>query len=180
MKIHSTNLALAMTFLLANASLAEVRSIPAEEVGYYISENVVMIAATPDVVWDNLTGDVLPWWDHSWSENPLKMYIEPTPGGGFYEIFDKEGHGVRHAAVIAAVPGKLLRLDGPLGLAGRAIDTVTTYELEASGDSTKVIITCSFGGQIGNELAKTVDLVQRHFIAQQLKTFIESGAYLEK
>lgn len=165
--------------VLTVPALAEVSELPADQVGNYSSVNVVTIAGDPQLVWENLTGDVSGWWDHSWSESPLKMYIEPSPGGGFYEIFDEEGHGVLHATVIAAIPGKLLRLDGPLGLAGRAIDVVTTYELKADGDSTVVTVTCNMSGNVDAELAKIVDGVHYHFIGEQLKNYIErqeSGA----
>ena len=56
----------------------------------------------PVFVYDHLTGDISDWWDHSFVENPLKLFIEARPGGGFYEIFDKQGKGARHATVIYA------------------------------------------------------------------------------
>ncbi len=45
----------------------------------------------PIFVFDHLTGDISEWWDHSFSPNPYKLFIEPRPGGGFYEIFDEAG-----------------------------------------------------------------------------------------
>ncbi len=30
------------------------------------------------------------WLDHSFSDKPLKIFIEARPGGGFYEIFDRK------------------------------------------------------------------------------------------
>lgn len=172
-------LALALTLAAAGAQ-AEVTELPAEQTGTFRSVNVVTISGSPELIWENLTGDISGWWDHSWSEHPFKLFIEPKPGGGFYEIFDEEGNGVLHATVIAAVPGELLRMDGPLGLAGRAVDVVTTYELAAEGDSTVVTVTCSLSGEIDSELAKVVDGVHYHFIGEQLKSYIESGAYKEK
>jgi len=53
----------------------------------------------PVFVYDHLTGDISDWWDHSFAENPEKLFIEARPGGGFYEIFDKQGNGALHATV---------------------------------------------------------------------------------
>ena len=55
-----------------------------------------------------VTGDVSGWWDHTFSENPLRLYVDARPGGGFYEIFDEAGNGVEHARVIFARPGEKL------------------------------------------------------------------------
>ncbi len=44
----------------------------------------------PVFVYDHLTGDISAWWDHSFSDKPLKIFIEARPGGGFYEIFDRK------------------------------------------------------------------------------------------
>jgi hypothetical protein len=73
------------------------------------------------------------------------------------------------------VPGKLLRLDGPPGFAGRAVKVVTTYEYEAESESTKVTVTCNMSGQIDAELAAIVDGVHRHFVEERLKVFVETG-----
>ena len=45
----------------------------------------------PVFVYDHLTGDISSWWDHSFSENPYKLFIDARPGGGFYEIFNESG-----------------------------------------------------------------------------------------
>ena len=49
-------------------------------------EKNITVPGTPEEVFDAATGDISPWWDHSFSENPMRFYIEPKPGGGFYEI----------------------------------------------------------------------------------------------
>ncbi len=63
----------------------------------------VTLPAPPVEVYDALTGDITGWWDHSFAEKPFRLYIEPKPGGGFYEIFDQSGDGARHATVIYAI-----------------------------------------------------------------------------
>ena len=80
-------------------SRAEVQEL---RFGAFLVEKSFTLAATPERVWQALTGDVSPWWDHTFSESPVRLYIEAKPGGGFWEIFDETGDGVRHAEVIWA------------------------------------------------------------------------------
>ena len=82
------------------------------------------------------------------------------PSGGFYEIFDDSGDGVLHATVIAAQRGKLLRFDGPLGLAGIAIKLVATYDFEVFGpDSTLLMVTVNGSGEYDPKWPALVDNV---------------------
>jgi uncharacterized protein YndB with AHSA1/START domain len=141
----------------------------------------VTLPGTPEMIFDAVTGDISGWWDHHMSEHPKKFYIEPFPGGGFYEIFDDEGNGVLHATVIYADRGKLLRFDGPLGLSGKAIQLVTTYQFEPVGtDSTLFKVSVHGAGEVDEGIPAIVERVWEHFIFEQLKPYIESGKYLEK
>ena len=134
------------------------------------------LPGTPEEIFDAVTGDISGWWDHSFSENPLQFYIDPIPGGGFWEIFDEEGNGVLHATVTAADRGKLLRFDGPLGLAGKAIQMVTTYTFESVGeDSTLMKISLHAAGEVTDGLPELVESVWDHFLYERLKPYIESG-----
>lgn len=159
---------------------AEVHEIPTEQLGSWVSSNSVLVPGTPETVYDAFVGDVTPWWDHSFSEKPFAMFIQPRPGGGFYEFFDEEGNGVLHATVLVAQRGKMLRLDGPLGLSGRALDFVTTLTFEAEGDSTRLAATAHYTGEIDSELASIVDGVWRHFIEERFKPWYEKGAIGKK
>ncbi len=141
----------------------------------------VTLPGTPEIIFDAVTGDISGWWDHHMSEHPKKFYIEPFPGGGFYEIFDDEGNGVLHATVIYADRGKMLRFDGPLGLSGKAIQVVTTYQFEPVGsDSTIFKVSVHAAGEVDEGIPAGVERVWEHFIFEQLKPYIESGKYLEK
>ena len=138
----------------------------------------VTLPATPVEVYDALTGDISGWWDHHFSEKPYRLYIEARPGGGFYEIFDASGDGAKHATVILAERGKRLRFDGPLGLSGRAVQTVTSYDLAPSGPgATKLTVSVHGSGEIEETLPATVEKVWKHFILERFKPYIESGAY---
>lgn len=129
---------------------------------------------TPEFVYDHLTGDISEWWDHSFSENPEKLYIEARPGGGFYEIFDPQGNGARHATVIYADRGKLLRMEGPLGLSGQAITLVCTYSLSSAGkDSTHLVLNVNGSGDYSEEIPDLVRQVWEHFLWEQFRPYLE-------
>ncbi|WP_430813274.1 hypothetical protein [Carboxylicivirga sp. RSCT41] len=127
----------------------------------------------PEAVYDKLTGDISPWWDHTFSGNPHQLYIEAKPGGGFYEIFDESGDGVRHAVVTGAQRGQMLRMEGPLGLAGHALSLVTTYHLSEANDSTQLKIEVHGAGEFEDEWPEIIENVWKHFIIEQFKPYWE-------
>ena len=129
-----------LLFVAGSASLlrAEVKK---SDAGSFSLEQELTLPASPDAVYDALTGDISPWWDHSFSQKPDKLYIEPRPGGGFYEIFNSSGDGALHATVIYAERGKRLRFTGPLGLSGEPVDMVTTYELSPDAAGARLHLT---------------------------------------
>ena len=135
---------------------------------------------SPEFVYDHLTGDISPWWDHSFSGNPDSLYIEAKPGGGFYELFDKSGNGVKHAEVIYAKRGEILRMEGPLGLSGQALTLVVTCTLEeAKEDETMLTLTVNGAGQFTDETPEIVRQVWEHFLWEQFKPYIEEK-YIER
>lgn len=136
----------------------------------------VTLPGTPDDIWEIVTGDISGWWDHTFSEKPISFYIEPYAGGGFYEIFDEEGNGVLHATVIYADKGKLLRFDGPLGLSGKAIQVVTTYEFQSvNQDSTELKVSVHAAGEVDEGIPAIVEKVWEHFIYEQLEPYVNTN-----
>lgn len=136
------------------------------------------VPGSPMDTWDALTGDISGWWDHSVSGAPYRLYIEPQPGGGFYEWFDDSGDGVRHAVVTAAERGALLRFEGPLGLAGHAVLMVATFELAEvglEGTSTNLKLTVRASGEMHEGWPETVEEVWHHFIDERFVPFMEAG-----
>jgi hypothetical protein len=166
-------------FLVALVPILRGETKEIKTAAFQIQQEVV-IAAKPEAVYDAATGDISGWWDHHMSEHPKKLYIEAKPGGCFCEIFDDAGNGAQHAVVIYADRGKMLRFTGPLGFSGMAIDSVTTYEFLPDPAGTKLRVTVNITGQIDEPTAQLVDGVWRHFIAERLKLYIESGAYLKR
>ena len=174
LRLHPASLLVPCLAALALAAvpacaLAEVK--PLEVGGFEITHDLV-VAGTPTQVFDMITGDLKPWWDHTFSDHPKALYIEPWPGGGFYEIFDNAGNGVRHAVVTWAERGRRLRFEGPLGLAGNGVVFVSTYDLAAQGaDSTAIHFKASLAGKVEKGWAEGVDGVWSHFLFERLKPF---------
>ena len=156
---------------------AETREL---KTGAFQVQQELILPASPEAVYDAVTGDISGWWDHSFSGHPKRLFIEPKPGGGFWEIFDDAGNGVLHARVIYADRGKILRFTGPLGLSGQAADVVTTYEFLPDPAGTKLRLTCNVSGQINEGQDKIVDSVWHHFLFERLKPYVESGGYKKK
>lgn len=127
----------------------------------------------PVFVYDHLTGDISDWWDHSFTEKPYRLFIEAKPGGGFYEIFNESGDGARHASVIYAERGKMLRMEGPLGLSGQALTLVCTYSLAPAGrDSTTLTLHVNGAGEFTRETPGIVEQVWEHFLREQFDPYI--------
>ena len=144
-------------------------------------EHKLTLPGTPEVIYDAISGDISGWWDHSFSENPNKFYIEAKPGGGFREIFDDSGDGVLHATVIYAERGKALRFDGPLGLSGTAIKMVTTYNFTPVGtDSTALSVSLNASGEMEKGTGDVVKNVWHHFMFERFKPYIEEKRYSKK
>jgi len=140
----------------------------------------VTLSGSPEQIFDAATGDISGWWDHSFSENPKIFFIEAKPGGGFYEIVDDDGNGVLHATVIYSQRGKMIRFDGPLGLSGRAVQIVTTYEFSEVGkDSTLMKVSVHGSGEMEEGMPAIVENVWEHFIFERFKPYIEAGKHLK-
>jgi hypothetical protein len=171
--------ALLVLVAVAFAAPASAEIAPLSTGGFAIT-HVLTLPGTPERVYDAATGDIAPWWDHTFHEKPLRLYIEPWAGGGFYEIWNDEGEGVQHATVTWAERGKHLRLEGPLGLAGNAITLVTTWDFAAKGDSTELKCTANLSGAVPPGVEKAVDQVWKHFLTGRLKPYVESGRDRDK
>jgi hypothetical protein len=173
-----STIALMLGLAVAAPAFAETHEL---RVGAFVVEHELVLPGAPEAIYDALTGDVSGWWDHSFSGAPQRLYIEAKPGGGFYEIFDKSGDGAKHAEVITAQRGKLLRFVGPLGLSGKALQMVHTYTLEpAPGDSTRLKLSVHAAGEIEDGWADLVDRVWYHFLFERFKPWVEAGQHQER
>lgn len=145
------------------------------EVGGFIVEQEVVVRGTPEAVFDLFTGDVKPWWDHHFSEDPVELRIEPYPGGRFLERFDHQGNGTEHARVITADRGKLLRFDGPLGFSGHALRMVHTFTFEDAGEGrTRIEVSVHGTGEMEEAWPEAVDRVWHHFLVEAFKPYADA------
>lgn len=145
------------------------------------TEIEVTIAAPPETVFDAATGDISGWWDHTFWPGPTELVIEPELDGRFYERFEAgEPDGVVHARVIFVDRPSQLRLDGPLGLSGRAVHLVSSWTLEPAndGEATLFRVDLALTGEIDAELAGVVRSVWVHFIDGRLKPYVEADCHL--
>ncbi len=117
--------------------------------------------------------DVNAWWDHRFSESPVRFAIDPRPGGGFLEIFDESGDGVLHATVLFVKRGELLRMEGPLGLSGFALHMVHTLTFRPQGGSTLVHLDVRGSGELEEAWPRAIRSVWHHFLWERFKPFAE-------
>jgi hypothetical protein len=165
-----------VVFILQNTSTFSQETMPRYEV--FSFEQQLTLPGNPEKIYDAITGDISGWWDHSFSEKPYKLYIEAKPGGGFYEIFNESGDGVKHATVTIAERGKMLRFEGPLGLSGMAVNLVNTYKFEPVGkDSTRLQLSVHGAGEVPEGIPAIVESVWHHFLFERFKPYIEEGRY---
>jgi uncharacterized protein YndB with AHSA1/START domain len=131
------------------------------------------VPGSPEEVFDLFTGDVSPWWDHRFSEQPAKLEIEPRPGGAFIELFDTAGNGVEHARVTVAERGKELVFRGPLGFGrmGVHLDFVHRVTFEPDGDGTKVTVTVHGLGEVQAGWPAAVQGVWQHFLIERFQPY---------
>lgn len=169
-----------LSITISHSVLSQKIENPKPRYDIFSFDKKVILPGTPEQIFDAATGDISGWWDHSFSENPKKFFIEAKPGGGFYEIFDDEGNGVLHATVIYSQRGKMIRFDGPLGLSGRAVQIVTTYEFsEAGKDSTLMKVSVHGSGEMEEGMPAIVEKVWEHFIFERFEPHIKAGKHLK-
>lgn len=168
----------AALLVFAIAAHAEVKQLPA---GAFSFEQKVRLPGPPDVIFGAITGDIGGWWDHSFAERPKKFYLEPKVGGCFCEYFDDAGNGVRHAVVTYVDRPKMLRFEGPLGLAGNAIAMVCTYTFEPLGtDSTTLTLQVQAAGHVEPQWPDVVAKVWNHFLVERFKPYVEAEKHKAK
>jgi hypothetical protein len=146
----------------------------------YRFEMALTLPGSPFEIWDAFTGDVRPWWDHTFSGNPVSLVLEPEVGGSFREVYDDKGNGCEHARITHVHRGTMLRMVGPLGLAGKGIELEMMFRFEKDGESTNLQLEVHAYGQLTPELAKVVQSVWHHFLVERFEPYVKSGRHREK
>ncbi len=156
-------------------------------VSAFALEQEVVVPGDANAAFDAFTGDILPWWDHHYSPEPLALVIDPRPGGHFYETFDEEGNGVIHATVTLARRGSELIFRGPLGFGAMGVHfdmvhrvTFVEEPTEDGGVRTRVAVAVHGLGEIQDGWAQAVQGVWKHFLVEQFEPYVSSGKHLEQ
>jgi len=138
--------------------------------GAFAFQDSVQVALPPREAFDRFL-EVDAWWDHRFSEDPSRFFIDARPGGGFYEIFDSSGDGVQHATVIYVARGEVLRMRGPLGLSGFALDLVFTVTFRPADSGSRVHLDVRGAGEMEEEWPQVVQGVWHHFLAERYQPY---------
>jgi uncharacterized protein YndB with AHSA1/START domain len=122
--------------------------------------------AAPDRVYAAITG-VARWWDssHTYSGNASNLSLDPRAGGCWCEQL-ADGGSVQHMTVLAAMPGRMLRLSGGLGpLQAAPVTAVMTWTIKRDGTGSQVGMSYLIDGYYPGGLDKVrgdVDAVLSH------------------
>ncbi|MFQ5967318.1 MAG: SRPBCC domain-containing protein [Acidimicrobiia bacterium] len=112
----------------------------------------IEIRAPRERVWKALTEEVGAWWSHTYRDDIVGVYLEPWPGGRFYEKFDEDGNGGLYATVTYAEYPSLIRYQGPMGMPGSQLTTGRFELIEQSAETTLMKFTGWVMGDIPDEL----------------------------
>jgi hypothetical protein len=146
---------------LAATAIAHADVRDTRENGFFI-ESTVLAEAAPAVVFRRLL-NVAGWWDpkHTLSGSARNLKLSARGGGCFCEKL-AGGGSVEHGRVIFVQPGKLLRLDAPLGpLQSMAVTGVLTFDLAPDGPGTRIHMTYRVAGILTMDSAKLAPLVDQ-------------------
>ena len=162
-----------VALLAAGPALAEVKS--TWDAGVRL-ENKVTVAAPPDRVYAAL-GDIGKWWDseHTYSGDAANMTVALKPGACFCEALP--AGGVKHGEVVAAWPGRLLRIHGAFGpLQDDGPAGALTFTLKAIEGGTEVTQSYNLGG-LRPEMVAAAPVFDRVIGGQltRFKRYVETG-----
>jgi uncharacterized protein YndB with AHSA1/START domain len=161
---------------VALTSSAVAGEVADKSAGGFTLRSSVLIAAPPERVYRALL-DVGSWWskDHTYTGDAANMSIVAQPGGCFCEELPN-GVGIEHGRVVNVAPGRLLRLDTALGpLQELAVTGSMTWQIEASGQGSRVTMTYAVGGYMPGGLDKLAEPVDQVLVQQvgRLKAHVE-------
>lgn len=143
--------------------------------GFALDHEALVRGGTPEEVFDLFTGDVTAWWDHHFSERPVRIVIEPEIGGRFYEVFDEAGNGAQHARVTYVKRGAELHFTGPLGFASLGVhfDMVHRFLFVPTEEGTLVRLSVHGVGEIQEGWPEAVQGVWHHFLDERFVPYAE-------
>ena len=154
---------IAVMLVALYAAPVQAEVVQATSAGFEVRQTM-SVDAPIDRVWTTVTVPAR-WWskDHTYSDDPANLSLEPRPGGCFCEKLPNGG-GVEHLHVVYAQPPQMIRMTGALGpLQAEAADGTLAIVLKADGaKATTVTMTYVAGGYVragADTLAPKVDEV---------------------
>lgn len=137
-------------------------------------ELTVALRATPDQVFQALTGEIDSWWSYRIMADS-HVVLEPQVGGRFYEAFNLGG-GALYAFVNYLKPGEEIRLAGSMGLAEEAVNNVIYLTMSLpQPDTTHLKLSHHFMDRVNGITVETFKRSWMELLGHQLKSFIEEG-----
>lgn len=134
-------------------------------------------AAAPERAYAAIVG-VARWWDasHTYSGNASNLSLDARAGGCWCEQL-ADGGSVQHMTVLAAMPGRMLRLSGGLGpLQAGAVNAVMTWTIKRDGSGSEVAMSYLVDGYFPGGLDKVrgdVDAVLAHQV-ERLRAYVDA------
>lgn len=171
-------LSMATVLLVAAVALAPAHAaVVASGADGFTSEGSLTIAKPPAAVWASLV-QWGRWWSpaHSYSGVAGNFVLVPRATGTLVEAWGEQS--VRHAVVLTAMPGKLLRLQGGFGpLQALPVAAILDFKLAAEEQGTRITLTYRVAGPAAANLpalAGPVDSVMSEAMAR-LGRFAATG-----
>ena len=132
------------------------------------------IAAAPSRVWSALVDRTTLWWPKDFYTGPAKgFHMEPRIGGRVYEDWG-DGAGVVWYQVFGMNPGVSLDLQGCMAVPYGPALTLLHLELAARGKGTRLAVSDTTIGVVGDPQEKTDGW--RKLFGEALKRFVEKKA----
>ncbi|HSM95072.1 MAG TPA: hypothetical protein VLT91_03445 [Rhizomicrobium sp.] len=166
--------AIGALLIAANARAAVVES---GDNGFAIEEKAHIAVAPADVYAALIHPEK--WWnpEHTFSHDAGNLSLDARAGGCMCETLPGGG-SVQHLTVAFALPGKSLRLRGPMGpFQGQGVDGALTFTLEGKDGGTDLVLDNNVGGYVKGGMGKwpqAADGMLTDLVAH-LKYFAENG-----
>ncbi len=137
-------------------------------------EQEITIGADTKTVFDHLTNDVSQWWDHSFSESPKSITLEPKVGGKFWEDFG-DGNGALYCTIMQIEQNRKIVMQGPMGMPGAVLGSIT-FELSGEDNQTTLRLSHRAFGDVTDEHKQKYSKGWVALLEGRLKTLVENGA----
>jgi DNA-binding transcriptional ArsR family regulator/uncharacterized protein YndB with AHSA1/START domain len=158
----------------SSTTMAEKSIVAATMKDIHIEQNIA-IKASPEVVFDALTGEISAWWTAPYfhTGETRQLVLEALVGGRFYEDLGNN-EGLLLATVMLVRRPDELRLMGPMGLAG-VVHGVISFDLEAQDGGTRLKLSHRMVGEVSDEIESAFSGGWQELLGTRLCSFVEHG-----